>query len=118
VICLGSIKQRQSILSVAQSIERVFDRVDPHHPDHWLRCPMRNHSHVYHLLGLLAKPRSGHEHSHSIGLLNSIILAVWTVPNGLIWFAFEIQRASVFYGPMSMAWAEYAYTTRNTTCQS
>ncbi|KAK5135536.1 hypothetical protein LTR08_005171 [Meristemomyces frigidus] len=39
------------------------------------------------------------------GMLCSIILAVWTVPDGLKWFAFETYRASVPYGPLAMSWA-------------
>ncbi|PPJ52275.1 hypothetical protein CBER1_10276 [Cercospora berteroae] len=39
------------------------------------------------------------------GLLYSIILAIWTVPSGLKWFAFFIYRMSVPYGPISMSWA-------------
>lgn len=58
-------------------------------------------------------------HSHSIifsgqelterlqilGLLSSILLAIWTIPVGLKWFAFFITRGSVAYGPLSMSWA-------------
>ncbi|KAK5128014.1 hypothetical protein LTR85_005131 [Meristemomyces frigidus] len=40
------------------------------------------------------------------GLFCSIILAVWNVPDALKWFAFEMYRASVPYGPMSMSWAK------------
>jgi ACS family pantothenate transporter-like MFS transporter len=40
------------------------------------------------------------------GFVTSIILAVWTVPTGLKWFAFEMFRAYVPYGPISMTWAK------------
>ncbi|KAM0721459.1 hypothetical protein Q7P37_002383 [Cladosporium fusiforme] len=39
------------------------------------------------------------------GFFTSVILAIWTVPDGLKWFAFEMFRAYVPYGPISMAWA-------------
>ncbi|OQN97578.1 hypothetical protein B0A48_16442 [Cryoendolithus antarcticus] len=39
------------------------------------------------------------------GLFYSIVLAIWSVPSGLKWFAFEISRAAVPYGPISMSWA-------------
>ncbi|GAB7333686.1 hypothetical protein MBLNU13_g05233t1 [Cladosporium sp. NU13] len=39
------------------------------------------------------------------GFVTSVILAVWTVPAGLKWFAFEMFRAYVPYGPISMTWA-------------
>ena len=44
--------------------------------------------------------------STSVGLFCSVILAVWQVPAGLKWFAFEMTRASVPYGPISMSWAK------------
>jgi len=40
------------------------------------------------------------------GLLTTAILAAWTVPIGLKWFAFEMYRAAVPYGPLSMSWAK------------
>ena len=40
------------------------------------------------------------------GLLCSIILAAWNVPDGLKWFAFEMYKISVPYGPMAMSWAK------------
>jgi len=43
----------------------------------------------------------------SFGLLQAVVLAIWTVPDGLKWLAFEISRASVPHGPMSMSWAKY-----------
>jgi ACS family pantothenate transporter-like MFS transporter len=41
------------------------------------------------------------------GFFTAVVLAVWTVPDGLKWFAFEMFRAYVPYGPISMAWAKY-----------
>ncbi|KAK6434805.1 hypothetical protein LTR95_009007 [Oleoguttula sp. CCFEE 5521] len=43
------------------------------------------------------------------GLLYSVVLAIWTVPSGMKWFAFEISRAAVPYGPIFMSWAKYAH---------
>jgi ACS family pantothenate transporter-like MFS transporter len=40
------------------------------------------------------------------GLFSSIVLAVWDVPIGLKWFAFEVYRFSAPYGPLSYAWAK------------
>ncbi len=40
-----------------------------------------------------------------LGGLASLLLAIWTIPDGLKWFAFLLQRASVPYGPLSMSWA-------------
>lgn len=40
------------------------------------------------------------------GLFCAIILAIWNVPSGLKWFAFEIYRVSVPYSPISMSWAK------------
>ncbi|KAF2846234.1 major facilitator superfamily transporter [Plenodomus tracheiphilus IPT5] len=40
-----------------------------------------------------------------LGLFSALCLAIWTVPKGLKWFAFFMQRASVPYGPLSMSWA-------------
>jgi ACS family pantothenate transporter-like MFS transporter len=40
------------------------------------------------------------------GFVTSIILAAWTVPVGLKWIAFEMFRAYVPYGPISMTWAK------------
>jgi ACS family pantothenate transporter-like MFS transporter len=39
------------------------------------------------------------------GLLASLCLAIWTIPNVLKWFSFFISRAAVPYGPLSMSWA-------------
>ncbi|KAK3114804.1 hypothetical protein LTR53_006500 [Teratosphaeriaceae sp. CCFEE 6253] len=39
------------------------------------------------------------------GLFTTAILAAWTVPIGLKWFAFEMYRAAVPYGPLAMSWA-------------
>ncbi|KAK4546689.1 hypothetical protein LTR36_001907 [Oleoguttula mirabilis] len=39
------------------------------------------------------------------GLFSSIILAVWNVPDGLKWFAFEMYKVAVPFGPMAMSWA-------------
>ena len=41
------------------------------------------------------------------GFFTAVVLAIWTVPDGLKWFAFEMFRAYVPYGPISMAWAKY-----------
>lgn len=41
------------------------------------------------------------------GFFTAVVLAVWSVPDGLKWFAFEMFRAYVPYGPISMAWAKY-----------
>lgn len=40
------------------------------------------------------------------GLFCGIVLAIWNVPSGLKWFAFEMMRAYVPYGPISMSWAK------------
>ncbi|KAF1842235.1 major facilitator superfamily transporter [Cucurbitaria berberidis CBS 394.84] len=40
-----------------------------------------------------------------LGLFSALCLAIWTIPVGLKWFAFFLQRASVPYGPLSMSWA-------------
>ncbi|KAK1502323.1 major facilitator superfamily transporter [Colletotrichum tamarilloi] len=39
-----------------------------------------------------------------LGGFAALILAIWNVPDGLKWFAFLLQRASVPYGPLSMSW--------------
>ncbi|KAK1994116.1 major facilitator superfamily transporter [Colletotrichum falcatum] len=39
-----------------------------------------------------------------LGGFAALVLAVWNVPDGLKWFAFLLQRASVPYGPLSMSW--------------
>ncbi|KAK7740712.1 hypothetical protein SLS53_005180 [Cytospora paraplurivora] len=39
------------------------------------------------------------------GFFTSLLLAIWTIPVGLKWFAFMMQRAAVPYGPLSMTWA-------------
>lgn len=36
------------------------------------------------------------------GLFSAIVLAVWTVPSGLKWAAFIIDRFRVPYGPLSL----------------
>ncbi|RDW68459.1 hypothetical protein BP5796_09116 [Coleophoma crateriformis] len=41
----------------------------------------------------------------TLGLLAALLLAIWTIPAGLKWFAFFIGRSSVAYGPLSMSWA-------------
>ncbi|RDW64814.1 hypothetical protein BP6252_10465 [Coleophoma cylindrospora] len=43
--------------------------------------------------------------STTLGLLAALLLAIWTIPAGLKWFAFFIGRSSVAYGPLSMSWA-------------
>ncbi|KAF2167409.1 hypothetical protein M409DRAFT_66020 [Zasmidium cellare ATCC 36951] len=45
------------------------------------------------------------------GFFCSLILAIWLVPSGLKWFAFEMYRASVPYGPISMSWANEICTS-------
>ncbi|KAK8105245.1 major facilitator superfamily transporter [Apiospora kogelbergensis] len=40
-----------------------------------------------------------------LGGFAALLLAVWRIPDGLKWFAFLLQRASVPYGPLSMSWA-------------
>lgn len=40
-----------------------------------------------------------------VGFFCALCLAIWTIPSGLKWTAFFLQRASVPYGPLSMAWA-------------
>lgn len=40
-----------------------------------------------------------------LGLFSALCLAIWTIPSGLKWVAFFLQRASVPYGPLSMSWA-------------
>lgn len=40
-----------------------------------------------------------------LGLFSSLCLAIWSIPSGLKWTAFFLQRASVPYGPLSMSWA-------------
>ncbi|KAH7383982.1 major facilitator superfamily transporter [Pyrenochaeta sp. MPI-SDFR-AT-0127] len=40
-----------------------------------------------------------------LGLFSALCLAIWTIPTGLKWVAFFLQRASVPYGPLSMSWA-------------
>lgn len=39
------------------------------------------------------------------GFFTSLCLAIWTIPVGLKWFSFFMQRAAVPYGPLSMSWA-------------
>ncbi|KAI2604680.1 MFS general substrate transporter [Hypoxylon sp. NC1633] len=40
-----------------------------------------------------------------LGGFAALVLAIWNIPDGLKWFAFLLQRASVPYGPLSMSWA-------------
>ncbi|KAL6705102.1 hypothetical protein ACN47E_007361 [Coniothyrium glycines] len=40
-----------------------------------------------------------------LGLFSVLCLAIWTIPAGLKWLAFFLQRAAVPYGPLSMSWA-------------
>lgn len=40
-----------------------------------------------------------------LGGFAALLLAIWSIPNGLKWFAFLLQRAAVPYGPLSMSWA-------------
>ncbi|KAI0895841.1 MFS general substrate transporter [Annulohypoxylon nitens] len=40
-----------------------------------------------------------------LGGFSALLLAIWSIPDGLKWFAFLTQRASVPYGPLSMSWA-------------
>lgn len=40
-----------------------------------------------------------------LGGFSALCLAIWTIPSGLKWTAFFLQRASVPYGPLSMSWA-------------
>lgn len=40
-----------------------------------------------------------------LGGFAALCLAIWSIPAGLKWFAFFLQRASVPYGPLSMSWA-------------
>lgn len=40
-----------------------------------------------------------------LGLFSALCLAIWTIPSGLKWTAFFLQRAAVPYGPLSMSWA-------------
>ncbi|KAH6659431.1 major facilitator superfamily transporter [Truncatella angustata] len=40
-----------------------------------------------------------------LGGFAALVLAIWYVPDGLKWFAFLLQKASVPYGPLSMSWA-------------
>ncbi|KAH8669485.1 putative pantothenate transporter liz1 [Tricladium varicosporioides] len=41
----------------------------------------------------------------SLGFLSYLLLAIWTIPIGLQWFAYFLTRAAVAYGPLSMSWA-------------
>ncbi|OAL57231.1 major facilitator superfamily transporter [Pyrenochaeta sp. DS3sAY3a] len=43
--------------------------------------------------------------STALGLFSALCLAIWSIPPGLKWTAFFLQRASVPYGPLSMSWA-------------
>lgn len=40
-----------------------------------------------------------------LGLFSVTCLAIWTIPTGLKWTAFFLQRAFIPYGPLSMSWA-------------
>lgn len=40
------------------------------------------------------------------GFFTCLVLAIWNIPDGLKWFAFEMFRAYVPYGPISMAWTK------------
>lgn len=40
-----------------------------------------------------------------LGGFAALCLAIWSIPTGLKWFAFFLQKASVPYGPLSMSWA-------------
>ncbi|KAI1856789.1 hypothetical protein JX265_011430 [Neoarthrinium moseri] len=40
-----------------------------------------------------------------LGGFAALCLAIWNIPDGLKWFAFLLQRASIPYGPLSMSWA-------------
>lgn len=40
-----------------------------------------------------------------LGFFTSLLIAIWTIPSGLKWFAYFVSRASVPYGPLSMSWA-------------
>ncbi|KAH6672442.1 major facilitator superfamily transporter [Halenospora varia] len=40
-----------------------------------------------------------------LGFFSYLLLAIWTIPIGLHWFAYFLTRASVPYGPLSMSWA-------------
>ncbi|KAI1774698.1 MFS general substrate transporter [Hypoxylon cercidicola] len=39
-----------------------------------------------------------------LGAFAALVLAIWNIPDGLKWFAFLLQRASIPYGPLSMSW--------------
>jgi ACS family pantothenate transporter-like MFS transporter len=39
------------------------------------------------------------------GLFSALLLALWTIPSGFLWFAFFISPAAIPYGPLSMSWA-------------
>lgn len=39
------------------------------------------------------------------GLFSAIVLAIWSVPSGLKWFAFLLDKFSVPYGPFAMSYA-------------
>lgn len=39
------------------------------------------------------------------GLFSAVVLAIWSVPSGLKWFAFLLDKFSVPYGPMAMTYA-------------
>ena len=39
------------------------------------------------------------------GFFTSLLLAIWSIPIGLKWFAYFAGRAAVAFGPLSMTWA-------------
>ncbi|KAF1349744.1 major facilitator superfamily transporter [Delphinella strobiligena] len=39
------------------------------------------------------------------GFFSSLLIAIWFIPTGLLWFAYFLQKAAVPYGPLSMTWA-------------
>jgi len=49
--------------------------------------------------------------STAFGLLSSILVAVWYIPSGALWFAYFISRAAVPYGPLAMSWANEICTS-------
>ncbi|KAI9046447.1 hypothetical protein LZ554_009196 [Drepanopeziza brunnea f. sp. 'monogermtubi'] len=43
--------------------------------------------------------------SASFGFLSYLLLAIWSIPNALKYFAYFISRASIAFGPLAMSWA-------------
>jgi ACS family pantothenate transporter-like MFS transporter len=39
------------------------------------------------------------------GFFSSLLLAIWSIPIGLQWFAYFSSRVAIAFGPLSMAWA-------------